>query len=488
MTGPGHRGATLIADRAIRRIAQRAATEALAPGKVEVVDASASVEGGRAHLSVSVALPYPTALEETSARVRRHVSERTSQLTGLPVAEADLRISRLVRHPSPARPTARSTTEPEDTTGPVATVGPHRPGEATGSDRSTDTPNADSSGNAANPLPPPKAPLPSNAPPHSANTPNSMDSADTANIADAAHPTSAANATPAPPTPTSTTKNPANCAVGTTETPGSANSPDAASTSAGKAPPHNGESWRPWSRRRLPVAALALLGAMGGAVLLADVVSVHAGSHSPASWRMELVSWLSRHGPGDPVVVAGGATATVVSLWLLWLACTPGRRSLLPALPPDGSTRVVLERTAVAALVRDAAVGIEGVSRVVVRCGRRRLRVRARIAFGEPSGADEAILAAAQEALRGCGPSRPPQLRVTVRPEPHWRPPGDTPAPGGSLSLPQTTPVARQGGERTTAARERAEETGHLPEVTRSDAEPVPGGPGPFGREGGDDL
>lgn len=482
MTGPGRRGATLIADRAIRRIAQRAATEALAPGEVEAVDAAASVKGGRAYLSVSVALPYPTALEETGARVRRHVSERTSQLTGLPVAEARLRISRLVRHPSPARPTARSTTEPEDTTRPVATVGPHRPGEATGPDRSTDAPNADSSGNAANPLPPP------NAPPHPANTPNSMDSADTANISDAAHPTGAANATPAPPTPTSTTKNPANPAVGTTDASGSANSPDATGTSAGKAPAQNGKPWRPWSRRRLPVAALALLGAVGGAVLLADVVSVHTGSSSPASWRMELISWLSRHGPGDPVVVAGGATATVVGLWLLWLACTPGLRSLLPALPPDGSTRVVLERTAVAALVRDAAVGIEGVSRVVVRCGRRRLRVRARIAFGESSGADEAILAAAQEALRGCGPSRPPQLRVTVRPEPHWRPPRDAPAPAGSLSLPRTTPVARQDGERTTAARESAEETGHLPEVLRSDAESLPEVPGPFGREAGGDL
>ncbi|MFF8281671.1 DUF6286 domain-containing protein [Streptomyces albus] len=236
------------------------------------------------------------------------------------------------------------------------------------------------------------------------------------------------------------------------------------------------------------MAALALLGAVGGAVLLADLVSVHAGSSSPASWRMELVSWLSRHGPGDPVVVAGGATATVVGLWLLWLACTPGLRSVLPALPPDGSTRVVLERTAVAALVRDAAVGIEGMSRVVVRCGRRRLRVRARIAFGESSGADEEIRAAAQEALRGCGLSRPPRLRITVRPEPHWRPPGDTPAPGGSLPPPQTTPVARQDGERATAGRERAEETGHLPEVMRSDAESMPGVPRPFGREGGGDL
>ncbi len=84
-------------ERAVRRIAERAATEALAPGEVEVRRGSAVVRGRRAEVGVTVALPYPAVLDEAGERVRSHVADRTARLTGLAVPSAR------VRRPRPAR-------------------------------------------------------------------------------------------------------------------------------------------------------------------------------------------------------------------------------------------------------------------------------------------------------------------------------------------------------------------------------------------------
>ncbi|UNS99916.1 Asp23/Gls24 family envelope stress response protein [Streptomyces tubbatahanensis] len=317
MIEPGRRGSTTVADRAVRRIAQRAAAEALPEGQVEVTDTSASVQGQRAHVAVDVTLPYPTALEETGSRVQQHLTQRTARLTGLTVTKARVRVGSLASHPAADRLT-------------------HQP---------ADTPEA-----------------PSSAPRHRAA--------------------------------------------------------------------------RPWSQRRVPMALLILLGLLACAVLLADVVSVHASDRSPSPWRKDLVEWLSGHGPGDASVAVSGAVAAVAGLWLAWLALTPGLRRLLPASPPGQGTRVTLERSSVAILVRDAVSTVEGVARVAVRCGRRRVRVRAAVSFGERDVARKAVRGAAAEALGGCGLARPPRLRVTVRPEPHWRPPGETPTPDGPSSAP----------------------------------------------------
>ncbi|WP_181860979.1 DUF6286 domain-containing Asp23/Gls24 family envelope stress response protein [Streptomyces diacarni] len=317
MIEPGRRGSTTVADRAVRRIAQRAAAEALPEGQVEVTGTSASVQGQRTHVAVDVTLPYPTALEETSSRVQQHLTQGTAWLTGLTVTKARVRVGTLASRPAADRLTRQPADTPEE---------------------------------------------PSTAP--------------------------------------------------------------------------RRRAARPWSQRSVPMALLILLGLLACAVLLADVVSVHASGRSPSPWRRDLVEWLSGHGPGDASVTVGGAVAAVAGLWLAWLALTPGLRRLLPASPPGQRTHVTLERSSVAVLVRDAVSTVEGVARVAVRCGRRRVRVRAAVSFGERVAAREAARGAAAEALRGCGLARPPRLRVTVRPEPHWRPPGETPTPAGSPPAP----------------------------------------------------
>ncbi|MFI8872301.1 DUF6286 domain-containing Asp23/Gls24 family envelope stress response protein [Streptomyces sp. NPDC055243] len=198
--------------------------------------------------------------------------------------------------------------------------------------------------------------------------------------------------------------------------------PVAASDSAGAAP---ARAHRPWSQRRLPVAVFALAAAAACAVLLFDVVSVHAADRAPARWRVETLEWLSTHGP-DPTTSGALAALAVFALgvWLLVAAVTPGRRSGLPMRPPLPGVRAVLERRAVAVFLRDAVTDVPGVGRVRVRVGRRTARVRAGLQFGELNGARRAVTEAAEGATAGLGLARPLRLRVRLKTEPAWRAPG----------------------------------------------------------------
>ncbi|WP_051109161.1 DUF6286 domain-containing Asp23/Gls24 family envelope stress response protein [Actinomadura flavalba] len=91
MTAPAERGATEIAPRAVRRIAEGAASEA----GVRATGAHAEVTGRRARVEVRVGLPYPARLGPEAGRVRDHVRERTGRLTGLDVRAAKVTVDRL---------------------------------------------------------------------------------------------------------------------------------------------------------------------------------------------------------------------------------------------------------------------------------------------------------------------------------------------------------------------------------------------------------
>lgn len=94
------RGTTTVAPRAVRRIAERAATEALTEGGA-VTRASASVRGATARVTVGVRLPYPIQADEAAGRIRERAQTRTAALTGLSVPHADIRIDALSVLPLP---------------------------------------------------------------------------------------------------------------------------------------------------------------------------------------------------------------------------------------------------------------------------------------------------------------------------------------------------------------------------------------------------
>ncbi|MFJ4333193.1 MULTISPECIES: DUF6286 domain-containing Asp23/Gls24 family envelope stress response protein [unclassified Streptomyces] len=377
-TAPAERGRTVVADRAVRRIAERAAAETDIAGRhVRVTHGTATVHGHRADVSVDVRLPYPAVLAEAGERVRDRTADRVAELSGLTVRAATVRVRSLA------------------------------------ADRTA-----------------PRSPAREGGPPR-------------------------------------------------------------------------GRARRPWSARRIPAALVALAAAAACAALLYDVLSVHLAGRRPAGLRTEAVGWAATHGPGDAAVVAGGAVAAALGAWLLCLALTPGLRGVLPMSPVPGrhGQRAVLDRAAAAELVRDAASAVPGVTHVRVRCGRRRVRVRARLSFGDRQATRTALGTTTGAALATLGLSRPLRPRITLRPTPHWHPPDSppthTPPPAArpaSAQAPvraQTTPDGRaSSGEEPGAVLRSA--AGHRPSAVGRPAsapapvpgEPVPDRPVPFGGSG----
>ncbi|WP_251073785.1 DUF6286 domain-containing protein [Streptomyces sp. ISL-111] len=106
MTVPaGGRGTTTVAPRAVRRIAERAAAEALPDGGT-VLRGSAGVRGASARISVGVRLPYPVRADEAARRIRERAEARTATLTGLAVPRAEVRVDALSVSPAPVVPEA----------------------------------------------------------------------------------------------------------------------------------------------------------------------------------------------------------------------------------------------------------------------------------------------------------------------------------------------------------------------------------------------
>ncbi|MEW1912103.1 Asp23/Gls24 family envelope stress response protein [Kitasatospora sp. NPDC085895] len=96
------RGATVIPDRVVARLATHAAREALtrlATGALRpdagAARAQASVRAGAARLEVRVDLPYPIDISSAAEAVQRHVAEQVEELTGLSVHEVDLTVRNL---------------------------------------------------------------------------------------------------------------------------------------------------------------------------------------------------------------------------------------------------------------------------------------------------------------------------------------------------------------------------------------------------------
>lgn len=342
-TPAAERGATTVADRAVRRIAERAATEALGTGEVRVSRGSAAVRGRRARVGVTVAVPYPAVLDDAGESVQAHVTERTARLTGLSV--------------DPARVHVRELAHRELSTEGYVEGGRGAYGAEGSKAMSTETAVA------------------------------------------------------------------------------------------------HGSRRRPWSERRLPVAALAFTAAVAAGVLLYDVVAVHAAGRPPARWRVRLVDWLATHGPdgASAVHLATAAAVLVLGVWLLILAITPGQRSRLPMAPPLPGVRAVLERGAAAALLRDAVAEVPGVGRVRVRVGRRRARVGVGLEFGDPVTAREEALRAAEAAVAECGLARPTRVRIRLRTEPTWRAPAPAPAPAEPTAGSETAAGREAAGSETTA-------------------------------------
>ncbi|MEW5353572.1 Asp23/Gls24 family envelope stress response protein [Streptomyces sp. 16-176A] len=104
MPPPAERGATVIPDRVVARIAARAAREAqsrraaLPPdgGGAAAPSATATTRTGSVRLHLALDLPYPTDIPRVCERMQHDIAERVARLTGLDVREVTLTVRRLV--------------------------------------------------------------------------------------------------------------------------------------------------------------------------------------------------------------------------------------------------------------------------------------------------------------------------------------------------------------------------------------------------------
>jgi hypothetical protein len=177
-------------------------------------------------------------------------------------------------------------------------------------------------------------------------------------------------------------------------------------------------SHRPWSQRRIPAAltALVILAASGAA--LYDVIAVRAGRPA-AAWRRNLADELASRPVDDVWMLTGAAVAAALGLWLIILALTPGLRHALPVRSPDSCLssrlRATLDRDGAAAVLRDAAMRVPGVSRARVRVRRHRIKARADVRFRDPHQVHDDLTTALREERDQLALTPPPHLTVRVR-------------------------------------------------------------------------
>ncbi|MFF0465230.1 Asp23/Gls24 family envelope stress response protein [Streptomyces mexicanus] len=101
---PAERGATVIPDRVLARIAARAAREAQGRRAALPADqsgssapsATAATRTGSVSLHLTLDLPYPSDIPHVCERMQRDVAERVTELTGLRVGEVALTVRRLL--------------------------------------------------------------------------------------------------------------------------------------------------------------------------------------------------------------------------------------------------------------------------------------------------------------------------------------------------------------------------------------------------------
>ncbi|WP_432089309.1 MULTISPECIES: DUF6286 domain-containing protein [unclassified Streptomyces] len=131
-----------------------------------------------------------------------------------------------------------------------------------------------------------------------------------------------------------------------------------------------------WAVRRVPAALLAAVVLGGAGLLLYDVAAVRA-DHSAMAWRKEVADGLATRPLDSTWVMAGASLAALLGLWLLFLALTPGLRSVLPMRREHPDVRAGLDRKAAALILRDRAMEVSGVQSAKVRVRRSKAAVRA---------------------------------------------------------------------------------------------------------------
>jgi uncharacterized alkaline shock family protein YloU len=125
----GGRGCTRIRDAVVAKIAEQAATEVtavaggrrrlagLAPGRRDRPQVRVTVLESLVTAHIAAALTYPTSLRDSTSQIRRHVTDRVQELTGMRVGAMDVTVTALVPTYSTAPGETADPADPTDPTG-----------------------------------------------------------------------------------------------------------------------------------------------------------------------------------------------------------------------------------------------------------------------------------------------------------------------------------------------------------------------------------
>ncbi|WP_432058944.1 DUF6286 domain-containing protein [Streptomyces sp. S1] len=168
-----------------------------------------------------------------------------------------------------------------------------------------------------------------------------------------------------------------------------------------------------WAVRRVPAALLAAVVLGGAGLLLYDVAAVRA-DHSAMAWRKETAEGLATRPLDSTWVMAGASLAALIGLWLLFLALTPGLRSVLPMRRDHPDVRAGLDRRAAALILRDRAMEVSGVQSAKVRVRRSKAAVRAVSHFRDLDEVRADLERAVTTGIDELGLAHPPAPKVRV--------------------------------------------------------------------------
>ena len=150
------------------------------------------------------------------------------------------------------------------------------------------------------------------------------------------------------------------------------------------------------------------------ALLLYDIASVRAGNPG-MSWRRVLADEMASTPLNDAKVLAAACVVTLLGVWLIALAVTPGQRGLLPMRREAAPVRAGLERSAAGLVLRDRAMQVSGVQSVRVAVGRRKVRAHALAHFRDLDDVRGDLDTTLGDGIRQLGLARQPSLSVHVR-------------------------------------------------------------------------
>ncbi|PVC71514.1 DUF6286 domain-containing protein [Streptomyces sp. CS081A] len=168
-----------------------------------------------------------------------------------------------------------------------------------------------------------------------------------------------------------------------------------------------------WAVRRVPAALLAAAVLGGAGLLLYDVAAVRA-DHSAMAWRKEVADGLATRPLDSTWVLVGASLAAALGLWLLFLALTPGLRSVLPMRRDHPDVRAGLDRGAASLILRDRAMEVSGVQSAKVRVRRSKAAVRAVSHFRDLDEVRADLEHAIATGIDELGLARPPAPKVRV--------------------------------------------------------------------------